>query len=181
MNPSLNIELIDQCRDGDWKAQVEVYRLCFKPLFNTSLRLVNDRTEAEDIVQDAFMQAFRKLHTFNGEMDFLSWVKKIAINRALDMLRKRRADFVPLDAAPPVEEEPDPLPEWEAQEEMVFRIRNAIKLLPDGYRVVLSLHLLEGYDHDEIAGILQISTSTSRSQYSRARQALLQILNPQNN
>ncbi len=144
-------------------------------MFNTSLRIVNDTAEAEDIMQESFLDAFQRLDSYSGEGSFGSWLKRIVINRSLDYLRKLRETI-------PIEEVVNDLPETfedNREEEIqlqVAGIKKAIFQLPEEYRVVLSLFLLEGYDHDEIAQILNISNQLSRTRYSRARQKLLGIL-----
>ena len=144
-------------------------------MYNTSLRIVNDAAEAEDIMQESFLDAFQQLHTYTGEGSFGSWLKRIVINRSLDFLRKEK-ELVSFDE---VEYElPDNIDE-NMEEEIQFQVaevKRAISHLPDDYRVVLSLVLLEGYDHEEISQILQISNQLSRTRYSRARQKLLGIL-----
>jgi RNA polymerase sigma factor (sigma-70 family) len=174
----LNIhqEYIDRCRKGDRNAQFEIYRLYFKSMYNTSLRIVKDPQEAEDIMQESFLSAFVKINTYSGKVSFGAWLKKIVINSSLDALKKKRLfteelneEFVEQDIA---EEEIDA----NYKDVRIEDIMEAVNELPDGYRVVLSLKLFEGYDHDEIAEILEISNSSSRSQYTRAKQKLLSIL-----
>jgi RNA polymerase sigma-70 factor (ECF subfamily) len=174
----LNIhqDYIDRCRKGDRKAQFEIYRLYFKSMYNTSLRIVRDPQEAEDIMQESFLSAFVKINTYSGKVSFGAWLKKIVINNSLDALKKKKLRTEELD---------EELPEKTGEEDEIDRdftniriedIIEAVHELPDGYRVVLSLKLFEGYDHDEIAEILGISSSSSRSQFTRAKQKLLLIL-----
>ncbi|MCX6268830.1 MAG: sigma-70 family RNA polymerase sigma factor [Bacteroidetes bacterium] len=172
---NIHQELIDACRTGDRVAQFKIYKLYYKAMFNTSLRIVNDSAEAEDIMQEAFLDAFQRLHSYTGEGSFGSWLKRIVINRSLDYLRKGK-DTISLDEVncdiPGVIEE-------NLEEEIGLRVsevKRAIAQLPDEYRVVVSLFLLEGYDHEEIAQILNISNQLSRTRYSRARQKLLGLL-----
>ena len=119
-------------------------------MYNTCLRIVNDSQEAEDIMQESFLKAFEKLNSYKGEVSFGAWLKRIVINHSLDELRKRRLD---LDS---IEESAFNLKEEEINdnhEETQFKvesIKDQINKLPDGYRIVLSLFLIEGYDHDEI-------------------------------
>ncbi len=166
--------IVERCRLGDRKAQYEVYKLYAKAMFNVALRITNNQAEAEDVLQEAFLSAFHHIQEYKGTSTFGSWLKKIVVNQALAALRKRRNEWVSLDNTDFAEEEQDTL-----SEEMEFQvetIRKAIQYLPDGYRIILSLYLLEGYDHQEIASILHISESTSKSQYSRARRKLLQVM-----
>jgi RNA polymerase sigma-70 factor (ECF subfamily) len=171
---NLHQDLLDGCKNGDQKAQFQIYKLYYKAMYNTSLRIVNDTMEAEDIMQESFLSAFEKIDTYSGTVSFGAWLKKIVINRSLDALNKRKAIFEDIEAYTGIRD--DSGDEIERNEELDVRveeIKTAIESLPDGYRVILSLYLLEGYDHDEIADILSISSSTSRSQLSRAKQKLI--------
>lgn len=129
---------------------------------------------AEDIMQESFLKAFKSLDKYRGEVSFGAWLKKIVVNRSLDYLRKRKVIMEDIS-----DHENDLVAGEETMIEdsvTVEDIRNEIQKLPDGYRIVLSLYLIEGYDHEEIAGILNITASTSRSQYSRAKQKLAENL-----
>ncbi|WP_276497793.1 RNA polymerase sigma factor [Pontibacter litorisediminis] len=170
----VNQEVVQRCRGGDHRAQYELYKLYAKAMFNVSMRITNDYAEAEDVLQEAFVSAFRNLHSYKGEASFGSWLKKIVVNAAINAVRKRRAELVPMDERT-VANVPDEVTEDDA-EWQVEQVRRAIQKLPDGYRVVLSLYLLEGYDHAEIGEVMGISESTSKSQYSRARKKLLEIM-----
>lgn len=172
---NIHQDLIDACKTGDRKAQFRIYKLYYKAMYNTSLRIVNDTAEAEDIMQESFLDAFRRIDTYTGEGSFGMWLKRIVVNNSLDVLRRRKEmvsyDEIRLDL-PETQEESH-------EEEIQFQVRvvkEAISQLPDEYRVVLSLFLLEGYDHEEISQILNISNNLSRTRFSRARQKLLQIL-----
>ncbi|MCE1198865.1 MAG: sigma-70 family RNA polymerase sigma factor [Marinilabiliales bacterium] len=170
----LNIHqpLIDRCKLQDKEAQFRLYQLYYRSMFNTSLRIVNDRNDAEDIMQESFLTAFQKIDGYLGEVSFGIWLKRIVINRSLDYLRKRRVIFEEVRADLPLQEEEDPNEvEYQAEE-----IRKAIPLLSDNYRTILSLILLEGYDHEEVSEILDISHAASRTQYCRAKQSLRNLL-----
>jgi RNA polymerase sigma-70 factor (ECF subfamily) len=172
--PNIHQGLIDRCREGDREAQFRIYDLYYRAMYNTSLRIVKDPMEAEDLMQESFLSAFEKIDTYSGTVSFGAWLKKIVVNRSLDSIRKQKMYFETLDerqAAEIGEEEMQEITKVDTAE-----IRDAIMQLPDGFRIVLTLYLLEGYDHEEIAQILNISSSTSRSQYTRARQQLAAIL-----
>jgi RNA polymerase sigma factor (sigma-70 family) len=171
---NLHQDLLDGCKAGDQKAQFQIYKLYYKAMYNTSLRIVNDNMEAEDIMQESFLSAFEKIDTYSGTVSFGAWLKKIVINRSLDALSRRKAIFEDIDSHIGIRDESnDDNVRSEELDVRVEEVKDAINRLPDGYRVILSLYLLEGYDHDEIAEILSISSSTSRSQLSRAKQKLL--------
>ena len=174
---NLHQDLLDGCKLGDQKAQFQIYKLYYKAMYNTSLRIVNDTMEAEDIMQESFLSAFEKIETYSGTVSFGAWLKKIVINRSLDALGKRKAVFEDIESHAGLRDESsDDMVKYEELDVKVEEVKEAIEQLPDGYRVILSLYLLEGYDHDEIAEILSISSSTSRSQLSRAKQKLISEL-----
>jgi RNA polymerase sigma-70 factor (ECF subfamily) len=136
--------------------------------------MMNNREEAEDLLQESFSDAFHNLPSFRYESTFGAWLKRITVNKCINALKKRKAVLVP------VENLPEPSGSDDADEEMppltVNHIQQALEQLPEGYRVVFSLYLLEGYDHTEISQIMGISEATSKSQYSRARQRIKEIL-----
>ncbi|MDY0100118.1 MAG: sigma-70 family RNA polymerase sigma factor [Bacteroidales bacterium] len=174
---NIHQDLLNGCKTGDQKAQFQIYKLYYKAMYNTSLRIVNDPMEAEDIMQESFLSAFEKFDTYSGTVSFGAWLKKIVINRSLDSLNKRKAIFEDIDYHIGIKDESDDdILRKEEIDVKVEEIKEAINRLPDGYRIILSLYLLEGYDHDEIAEILSISSSTSRSQLSRAKQKLISEL-----
>jgi RNA polymerase sigma factor (sigma-70 family) len=171
---NIHQDLLDGCKSGDQKAQFQIYKLYYKAMYNTSLRIVSDTMEAEDIMQESFLSAFEKIDTYSGTVSFGAWLKKIVINRSLDALSRKRAVFEDIEHHIGIKDESDE--DFSRQEDVDFRVeevKEAIERLPDGYRIILSLYLLEGYDHDEIGEILSISSSTSRSQLSRAKQKLI--------
>jgi RNA polymerase sigma-70 factor (ECF subfamily) len=172
---NIHQDLIEACRTGDRNSQFRIYKLYYKAMYNTSLRIVNDTAEAEDIMQDSFLDAFQRLESYSGEGSFGSWLKRIVINRSLDYLRKAK-ETVSFEE---VEYDMPDVPSDNREEEVQYQVsevKKAISELPEDYRVVLSLFLLEGYDHEEISQILQISNQLSRTRYSRARQKLLGLL-----
>jgi RNA polymerase sigma factor (sigma-70 family) len=174
---NIHQDLIEGCKTGDQKAQFQIYKLYYKAMFNTSLRIVNDTMEAEDVMQESFLSAFEKIDTYSGIVSFGAWLKKIVINRSLDVLNKRKAIFEDIDTHVGIRDNSgDEIAQREELDVRVEEVKEAINRLPDGYRIILSLYLLEGYDHDEIAEILGINSSTSRSQLSRAKQKLISEL-----
>ena len=168
--------LIERCRAGDRKAQFDIYKLYYKAMYNTSLRIVNNTQEAEDIMQESFISAFGNISDYNGMASFGTWLKKIVVNRSLDFLKRKKPELVVTDENMNIIPEEITDEDTDCTTEKVETIRKAIFSLPDGYRIILSLYLLEGYDHEEIAGILNITSSTSRSQFTRARRKLINQL-----
>lgn len=185
METKLNIDrqtdLVERCKLGERKAQYELYKQYQKAMYNVCLRIVNHDAEAEDVLQEAFMDAFNHIATFRHQSTFGAWLKQIVVNRAINHLRSRRVNWVSMDDQRAGEDDgldyadPEPYDEEGVQFE-VERVRRAMQTLPEGYRVVLSLYLFEGYDHEEISQTLGISESTSRSQYLRAKKKLIDHL-----
>ena len=137
-------------------------------MFNTALRIVNKVPDAEDVLQDSFIDAYTQLGSFENRSTFGAWLKQIVVFKSIALLKRRRMNFVDLDTIGelPEEEEMDETEIWYT----VDTIRQTVQQLPDGYRTVLSLYLFEGYDHEEIAEILGVAQSTVRTQYIRAKQ-----------
>jgi RNA polymerase sigma-70 factor (ECF subfamily) len=166
--------LVEACKRGERQAQYELYRLYSKAMFNVSMRILNHVAEAEDVLQEAFLDAFLKINDFRQTSTFGAWLKQIVVNRAINQLRSRRVQWVDVDGLDYADES-----DGYAEEELLWdvtAVRLAIQRLPDGFRTVLSLYLLEGYDHEEIAEILGITESTSRTQYMRAKKRLVDLL-----
>lgn len=169
-------KLIEACKKGDSKAQLEVYKNYYKAMYNVALRIINDTAEAEDVMQESFLSAFQKLETFKGEVTFGAWLKKIVVNRSLDVIKTRKA-LISLESVAELPDDRGSESYLEYKDLNIELVKQAIQTLPDGYRVVLSLYLIEGYDHDEISEILGITNATSRTQYHRARKQLVKKLN----
>ena len=174
---NIHQDIIDRCKSGEQKAQFQLYKLYYKAMYNTCLRIVNNTLEAEDIMQESFLKAFDKINYYKGEVSFGAWLKRIVINHSLDELRKRKMDLDSIEESVYDLKEDEKEENFEEIQVKVEQIKEAINKLPDGYRIVLSLYLIEGYDHDEIGEILNISSSTSRSQCARAKKKLVERLN----
>lgn len=176
-------ELVLGCQRRERTAQRALYGHYAKPMYNLCLRMLRHAHDAEDVMQVAFVDIFSKIDTFNFEASISAWIKRIVVNRCIDHLKKRRlltTDFDP-NRHDTALDNSDPEPAFSAQQLSVEQIKRATLQLSEGYRVVLSLYLFEGYDHEEIAQILDISVGTSKSQYSRARKRLAALLTKQNN
>jgi len=169
---SIHADLIERAVGNDREAQFELYKKYNSAMYNTALRITRNTALAEDVIQESFLSAFQSLVFYRGDASFGSWLKRIVINKAITLAKKEsRWDLVEddaqLDQADRVAEEP---------EYDVETVKSAIESLPQGFRTVLSLYLLEGYDHKEIAEILDITESTSKTQYMRAKDKLKVIL-----
>jgi len=176
----INKVLVDRCRKGDNRAQYELYHLYARQMYNVSIRIVGHAGEAEDILQDSFVEAFKRITDFREESTFGAWLKRIVVNRSVNYLRKRKLElFENIPGADQLVYEEDSVDATELQWE-VKKVHRAIMELPAGYRLVLTMYLLEGYDHAEIAQVLNITESTSKSQYNRAKARLKEQLKEKN-
>lgn len=169
-------ELIDRCLSGENLAYKELYQRYCRAMYNTCLRLLNNVAEAEDVLQESFTEAFKNLPHFENRTSFGGWLKQICVNRSINQLKKRKIDLVDMEKADQYGSADEMRIDENEISLKVEAVKRAIMKLPDGYRTVLSLYLLEGYDHEEIAGILNVAESTTRTQFIRAKQKLLQLL-----
>lgn len=169
-------ELIERCKKGEAAGYKELYQRYCRAMFNTCYRILNNIAEAEDVLQESFAEAFKNLHAFEYRTSFGGWLKQICINRSVNQLKKKRIDWLDIDATNTFNQAEEAVVDESEIKFKVETVKRSIMALPDGYRTVLSLYLLEGYDHEEIAEILKVAESTSRTQYMRAKQKLLQLL-----
>jgi RNA polymerase sigma-70 factor (ECF subfamily) len=169
-------EIIELCKAGNSRAQQQLYQLYSKAMFNICYRMMNNHEEAEDMLQESFTEAFIKLHTFRYESSFGSWLKRIVVNKCINELKRRKSDLVLTENIPDNSAANNNSEDLETTKLKVNDVMKAMNELPEGYRIVFSLYLLEGYDHAEISQIMGISESTSKSQFSRAKQRVKEIL-----
>jgi RNA polymerase sigma-70 factor (ECF subfamily) len=167
--------LIARCLKGDRQSQHTLYRRYSDAMYNVCYRMLGNTAEAEDALQESFIDIFRRLDSFRGESSLGAWIKRIVINHCLNVFKKQRVKFEEMS------EQLTDVPDEEGYDDEaviyeVRRVKEAIMKLPDGYRQVLTLYLIEGYDHAEIADILGIQETGSKSQYSRAKAKLRTIL-----
>lgn len=176
MESTLSIpnSLVDRCRTGDGSAYNEVYQMCAKGVFNSILRIVRQREEAEDLLQETFISAFQNMKNYRGDASLYGWIKRIGVNKSLNALKKKRVEFVfeDSDAMDEGVEESD----WEKLKLNARDILDNLTELPDGFRLVLTLYLFEGYTHKAIAEELGISENTSKTQYLRGKKKLKEKL-----
>lgn len=173
---STHKELVQACAAGDRKAQFELYRLYSQAMYNICLRMLNDQEDAEDLLQQSFIDVFLKLDSFRFESSIGAWIKRIVVNNCINFLKKRRLTIQSLDDERMGGFSENPDDDLHESHLGVKEVKNAISQLPDGYRVVFTLYMFEGYDHKEIADILNITEATSKSQYSRAKKKLRELL-----
>lgn len=173
-------ELLERCLKSDQNAQMQLYKGYYKAMYNSAYRILKDEFEAEDVMQEAFLTAFTKLHTYKGEVAFGAWLKRIVINKSLTQLKKNnRYDEVKMKVVTDNEIETENL-NYSALEPT--SVMTCIQGLKDNYRMVLTLNLIEGFDYEEIAQILNYTNENVRTTISRAKRKLKQELllnNPQ--
>lgn len=168
-------QLIQRCKQNDTQAQMQLYKGYYKAMYNSAYRILKDSFEAEDIMQEAFLTAFTKINTFKGEVTFGAWLKRIVINKSLTQLKKNnRYNETKLDVIHSAAEEEHESLDYTNLE--VKKVLTAIEQLKDNYRIIITLHLIEGYDYEEIAQIMKYSNENVRTTISRAKRKLKQIL-----
>lgn len=169
-----NLDLIRSCKTGNARAQLEIYNRYHHAMYNTAHRIVKSDVDAEDIMQEAFLTAFTKLNTLKDLEMFGGWLKKIVINRSLSYYKsKMKQNEIPLDQVLyKVENEEEFNVEEDYTGVKVGRILKTMDQLKDNYRVILTLHLIEGYDHEEIGQVMNISNANCRTMISRAKESL---------
>ena len=171
---SVNL-LVEQCKNNNRRAQMALYSQYCEGMFIVAQRYMKDTAAAEDAMQEAFVKAFSKLEQFKGDVTFGAWLKRIVINRCLDTIKSKKLETESIDESIfKIVEDDD---QWEVSDEAtVSDISSAIEQLPNKYRVVVQLFLVEGYDHNEISGILSISENSSRTNLHRGKTILKETL-----
>ncbi len=173
----VSVDIIELCKQNNRKAQLQLYNQYCNGMYNVAKRFVNHTAEAEDIVQESFIKAFVKLHQYKGEVTFGAWLKRIVINKSIDYLKLKKQRLVELDEVHLKVVDISNNDEWLVDDTTTLdEVKTAINSLPDKYKYVLMLYLIEGYDHQEIAEILNISEVASRTQLSRGKLKLQALL-----
>jgi len=173
----VTLDNIQLCKQNNRKAQMQVYKQYCDAMYQVALRFVNHTAEAEDVVQDAFIKAFTKLHQFKGDVTFGAWLKRIVINKSIDHLKSKKQRLVELDQVHLKVIDTDTSDKWLVQDSTTLdQIKEAITSLPEKYKYVVMLYLIEGYDHQEISEILNITQVASRTQLSRGKTKLQDLL-----
>lgn len=166
----LNDQIVVGCTKNDAKAQMQLYDLYCDAMYTICLRYIKDTATAEDVMQDAFIKVFKNIGSFKGEVTIGAWIKKIVINQCIDHLKKRKIELVSIEEKElNVADDGD----WSVSDDVnVNIITSAINSLPEKYKVILNMYLIEGYDHQEIAQVLNITEVNSRSQLMRGKNKL---------
>lgn len=172
--PSADV-LVQQCLNGEASAYRALYDRYSKAMYNTALRILNRTDDAEDILQEAFTDAFQQLSSFEGRSTFGAWLRQIVVYKSIGHLKKQKLLLNSLES------DAENIADESAVDEdevwySVDSIKQAMQKLPDGYRTVLTLHLIEGFEQEEVAEMMKVAHSTVRTQYMRAKQKLLQVL-----
>ncbi|MCC1483741.1 RNA polymerase sigma factor [Winogradskyella immobilis] len=166
-------QLLLHCQSGDQRAQLEVYNRYNKAMYNTAIRIVKDSFKAEDIMQESFLTAFTKLNTLQDTKVFGAWLKRIVVNNSIAYYNKTsKQNEVPLDTVLYKVEDDNGIEESNHNSDKVKQIMSAMKTLKPNYNLGLSLHLIEGYDYEEISDIMDISYANCRTLISRAKESL---------
>ncbi len=174
-------EAIERAKQGDAEAFETLYHLHKRRVYSLCLRMTANTAEAEDLTQEAFLQLFRKIGTFRGESAFSTWLHRMAVNVVLMRLRKKGLPVVPIEETVETEEE-TAKKELGAEDSVLagsvdrLQLQRAVESLPPGYRTIFVLHDVEGYEHNEIAGLVGCSIGNSKSQLHKARMKLRELL-----
>jgi len=175
-------EAIERAKQGDAEAFQALYDRHKRRVYSLCLRMTANTAEAEDLAQEAFLQLFRKIGTFRGESAFSTWLHRLSVNVVLMHLRKKSLPVVSLDETTQNTEEDSPKKDFGAEDLSLagsidrLQLQKAVESLPPGYRTIFVLHDVEGYEHNEIAGIVGCSIGNSKSQLHKARMKLRDIL-----
>ncbi|WP_430905896.1 RNA polymerase sigma factor [Maribacter sp. 2-571] len=168
------IDLVARCKQNDRKAQLKLYRQYCDGMFIVAMRFLKNENDAEDVLQEAFIKAFSKIDQYKGEVSFGAWLKRIVVNGSIDFLKSKKEQTVPMEEHFAVVGDED---DWSVSDSVTAEMaRKAIARLPDTYRFVTQLFLVEGYDHSEISEILGISGSACRTRLLRGKEQLRLLL-----
>ena len=167
--------IVEKCKANDRSAQLELYRKYCEGMYVVAMRFVKNADDAEDILQESFIKAFQKIHQFKGEVTFGAWLKRIVVNKCIDFLKSKKQKIVSLDESyiQLANEENN----WNVPSSISMeQVRSAIDELPCKYKYVVLMYLMEGYDHQEISEVLNISESACRTRLLRGKGQLKQLL-----
>jgi len=168
-------ELLKRCGQGEEQAQYQLYNMYSKGMFNVSLRILGQREDAEDVVQEAFIKMFNKLDSLKEPAAFTGWFKRIVVNNSINYVKKRNKIYFE-EAGENIKDVVDEKETDQKESFTVDGIKQALAQLAPGYRIVVSLFLFDGFSHKQIADTLGITESTSKSQYHRGRKKLQELL-----
>jgi len=171
------VDIIEQCKQNNRKAQMQLYNQYCNGMYIVAKRFLKDADDAEDVVQEAFIKAFSKLHQYKAEVTFGAWLKRIVINKSIDFLKSKNQRLVELEEVHLKVIDTANDDKWLVDDAITLNdVKEAINKLQEKYQFVVMLYLIEGYDHQEISGILNISEVASRTQLSRGKVKLQNLL-----
>jgi len=174
-------ELIDLCQQHDQEAQKKIYKLYYKAMYNTSFNIMKDGHKAEDVMQEAFLKAFQKIHLYNNTSSFGAWLKRIVINESINSIRKKKPEFITeetylLEGNSDAEDNQVAASEIDWQNTSLKHVKSALGKMSERYRTIISLLLLEGYDLEEVAEIMDVTYGNARVLYMRAKNKLQELV-----
>ncbi len=173
----LKVDIIEQCKQNNRKAQLQLYNQYCNGMYIVANRFLKNANDAEDVVQEAFIKAFSKLHQYKAEVTFGAWLKRIVVNKSIDFLKSKKQKLVALDEVHLKVVDADNDDKWLVDDAITLNdVKRAIDNLPDKYQYVVMLYLIEGYDHQEISEILNITEVASRTQLFRGKAKLQELL-----
>ncbi|MBJ6367917.1 RNA polymerase sigma factor [Snuella sedimenti] len=173
----LQSDIIEECKQNNRKAQLQLYSQYCNGMYCVAKRLVKDANDAEDVVQEAFIKAFSKLHQYKAEVTFGIWLKRIVVNKSIDFLKSKKQQLVALEEVHLKVIDTEDNDKWLVDDAITLSdVKKAINELPEKYQYVVMLYLIEGYDHQEISEILGISEVASRTQLYRGKLRLQEHL-----
>lgn len=171
------VDIIEKCKQNNRKAQVQLYNQYCDGMYIVAKRFLKDAADAEDVVQEAFIKAFTKLHHYKAEVTFGAWLKRIVVNKSIDFLKAKKQQLVDLEEVHLKVIDTTIDDKWLVEDTITIDdVKKAINKLPEKYHYVVMLYLIEGYDHQEISEILNISQVASRTQLSRGKVKLQELL-----
>lgn len=168
------IEIVEECKANNRKAQLELYKQYCDGMFCVAMRFLKNSDDAEDVLQESFIKAFQKIDQFKGEVTFGAWLKRIVINKSIDFLKSRQKKMVELDESYMTIATDD---DWTVHKSITLdEVKNEIESLPEKYRYVVMMFLMEGFDHKEIAQVLNLTASNCRTRLLRGKGLLKELL-----
>lgn len=176
------VDIIEQCKQNNRKAQMQLYNQYCNGMYIVAKRFLKDANDAEDVVQEAFIKAFSKLHQYKAEVTFGAWLKRIVVNKSIDFLKSKKQQLVELEEVHLKVVDTVHNDKWLVDDTITVNdVKRAIHQLPEKYEYVVMLYLIEGYDHQEISEILNITEVASRTQLSRGKVKLQELLKTEEN
>ncbi|PIB26967.1 RNA polymerase sigma factor [Maribacter sp. 4G9] len=168
-------DILEKCKANDRSAQLKLYRQYCDGMYCVAMRFLKNADDAEDVLQEAFIKAFQKMHQYKGEVTFGAWLKRIVVNKCIDFLKSKKEHTISLDETymKPVDEDDD----WKVDGHIdLDEVKEAIGQLPNKYKYVVMMYLIEGFDHQEISEVLQISETACRTRLLRGKGQLKEFL-----